>query len=199
MGSKALYRSAIRSKTMIRSAFIQLLQEKEYTKITVTDIIKIADINRSTFYAHYPDVRGVIEEIENEIIKKMLDILTEFEFTSFFENPAPILLKTSQTLEENLEFYRILFQSNGAANFLEKLKTLFSSYLISDSTIPDEIRTSNQFALRICYFSGGIVNMYQQWFSGNLEGSLNDISLEISKLIQDGFYQRAEKKDQPES
>lgn len=185
MGSKSIYRSALRSKKLIRTAFIQLLQEKEYNKITVTDIIKIADINRSTFYAHYPDVRGVIEEIENEIITKMLDILTEFEFTSFFKNPAPLLLKVSQTLEENEEFYRILIQSNGAANFVEKLKTLFANYLISDPTIPNEIKTSNHFAFRICYFSGGIVNMYQQWFSGNLEGSLNDISLEISKLIQD--------------
>lgn len=191
MGSKAIYRSAIRSKEMIRAAFIQLLQEKDYTKITVTDVIKIADINRSTFYAHYPDIRGVIEAIENEIIGQMMDILKEFEFTSFFENPAPILLRTSRMLEENEEFYRILIQSNGAAIFLEKLKTLFANYLISDSTIPDEIKTSNHFALRICYFSGGIVNMYQQWFSGNLEGSLNDISLEISKLIEDSFDKRA--------
>lgn len=36
---------------------------------------------------------------------------------------------------------------------------------------------------RICYFAGGIVNMYQEWFAGNLDCSLNDISLEVSKLL----------------
>ncbi len=50
-----------------------------------------ADLNRATFYAHYPDVRGVTEEIENEIIAKMLEVLEEFRYTNFFRNPAPLL------------------------------------------------------------------------------------------------------------
>lgn len=87
MGQKAEYRSAIRSRRMIREAYMHLLKEKDLSKITVTDIITRADLNRATFYAHYPDVRGVTEEIENEIIEKMLDILKEFEFTNFFRNP----------------------------------------------------------------------------------------------------------------
>ena len=35
--------------------------ERNLQKITVTDIVTRADINRATFYAHYPDVRGVTE------------------------------------------------------------------------------------------------------------------------------------------
>ena len=91
--TKAEYRSAIRSRRMIREAYMELLKEKDLSKITVTDIIKRADLNRATFYAHYPDVRGVTEEIENEIIGKILEVLKEFQFTSFFRNPAPLLLK----------------------------------------------------------------------------------------------------------
>ena len=85
-----------------------LLKEKDLSKITVTDIVNRADINRATFYAHYPDVRGVTEEIENEIIAKMLEVLKEFEFTNFFRNPTPLLLQLSRYLEEDAEFYRIL-------------------------------------------------------------------------------------------
>ena len=90
MGQKAEYRSAIRSRRMIREAYTQLLKEKDLSRITVTDIVKQADLNRATFYAHYPDVRGVTEEIENEIIEKMLEVLKEFRFTNFFHNPATI-------------------------------------------------------------------------------------------------------------
>ena len=32
-------------------------ERKDLSKITVTDIVNRADINRATFYAHYPDVR----------------------------------------------------------------------------------------------------------------------------------------------
>lgn len=57
MGERKVYKSALRSRKWIRQAFMELLREKEFEKITVTDIVNRADINRSTFYAHYPDVR----------------------------------------------------------------------------------------------------------------------------------------------
>ena len=184
MGQKAEYRSAIRSRRMIREAYTELLKEKDLSKITVTDIIKRADLNRATFYAHYPDVRGVTEEIENEIIAKMLDVLEEFRYTNFFRNPAPLLLKLSRYLEEDADFYRTLVRANGSEIFMEKLKKVFTDHMINDSDIPDDMRSSKMVSLRVCYFAGGIVNLYKQWFRGDLDCTLNDISMEVSKLLQ---------------
>ena len=182
--TKAEYRSAIRSRRMIREAYMELLKEKDLSKITVTDIITRADLNRATFYAHYPDVRGVTEEIENEIIEKMLEVLKEFQFTSFFRNPAPLLLKISRYLEEDTDFYRILVRANGSEIFMEKLKKVFSDHMLNDSDIPEYMRQSKMVELRVCYFAGGIVNLYKQWFRGDLNCTLNDIALEVSKLLQ---------------
>ena len=184
MGQKAEYRSAIRSRRMIREAYTELLKEKDLSKITVTDIIKRADLNRATFYAHYPDVRGVTEEIENEIIAKMLDVLEEFRYTNFFRNPAPLLLKLSRYLEEDADFYRTLVRANGSEIFMEKLKKVFTDHMINDSDIPDDMRSSKMVSLRVCYFAGGIVNLYKQWFRGDLDCILNDIAMEVSKLLQ---------------
>ena len=183
-GRKAEYRSAIRSRRLIREAYTALLKEKELSKITVTDIVNRADINRATFYAHYPDVRGVTEEIENEIIAKMLEVLKKFEFTNFFGNPAPLLLQLSRYLEEDAEFYRILIKANGSEMFMEKLKKVFTDYMLNSSDIPDEMRHSKMVRLRVCYFAGGIVNLYKQWFRGDLDCTLNDIAMEVSKLLQ---------------
>lgn len=61
--AKAEYKSAIRSRRMIQRALVELLQEKELDKITVTDIVTRADINRGTFYAHYADISGVLDSI----------------------------------------------------------------------------------------------------------------------------------------
>ena len=44
------------TKSVIRQALFDLLKEKPLNKITVTDICKMADINRSTFYSYYEDV-----------------------------------------------------------------------------------------------------------------------------------------------
>lgn len=183
MGKKAEYKSSIRSRRLIREAFIDLLKEKDLDKITVTDIVTRADINRGTFYAHYQDIRAVIEQIENEILEKMLEFLSEFKYKSFFENPLPLLLKASRWVEDDLEFYRILINSHGAEQFLEKLKMIFVNYLENDSDAPEHVKRSPEFFIRINFFAGGIINLYQVWFRGDMDCSLNEISLEMSKLI----------------
>lgn len=180
---KTEYRSAIRSRKMIREAFLELLKEKDIHKITVTDVVKKADLNRSTFYAHYSDIRAITEEMENEVIEKMMELLKKFELINFFNNPTPLLLEVSRFLENNQDLYKILLKVNDAETFLKKLKKLFADYMLSDTDIPEYLRDSKMVSLRISYFAGGIINMYQDWFAGNLECSLNDIALEVSKLL----------------
>ena len=180
---KAEYRSAIRSRKMIRESFLELLKEKDISKITVTDIVNKADLNRSTFYAHYMDVRAITEEMENEVIDKMIEILKKFEFKNFFNNPTPLLLEVSRFLESNQETYKILLKINDAETFLKKLKNEFAKYMMLDTDIPEYLKDSKMVNLRISYFAGGIINMYQDWFNGNLDCSLNDIALEVSKLL----------------
>ena len=53
---------------------------------------------------------------------KMMDVLEEFRYTNFFRNPAPLLLKISRYLEEDVDFYRTLVCANGSELFMEKLK-----------------------------------------------------------------------------
>ncbi len=192
---KAEYRSAIRSRKMIRESFLELLKEKDISKITVTDIVNKADLNRSTFYAHYPDVRAITEEMENEVIDKMIEILEKFEFKNFFNNPTPLLLEVSRFLESNQETYKILLKVNDAETFLKKLKNEFAKYMMSDTDIPEYLKDSKMVNLRISYFAGGIINMYQDWFNGNLDCSLNDISLEVSKLLSLEANELFERKD----
>lgn len=168
---------------MIREAFLTLLKKKPEIKITVTDIVNLADINRTTFYAHYPDVRGVVEELENDVIDKMMIILKDFHYFSFFKNPAPLLLQISRFLEADVELYKQLINIDSSEAFLEKLKKIFAEFMENDPDIPEYIREKSSFAIRVSYFTGGIVNAYRQWLTGELDCSLNDISMEVAAMI----------------
>jgi AcrR family transcriptional regulator len=183
VGKKAEYKSAIRSKRLIRQAFVELMQEKKLEKITVTDIVTRADINRGTFYAHYQDTRAVIEEIENEIIEKMLESLGELRSKNFFQNPLPFFLNISKWLEEDLEFYRMLMNLRGSEPFLVKLKEIFVEHMETDRDVPEHIRKTPEFFIRTHFFAGGIINLYQVWFRGEMDLSLHEIALEVCKII----------------
>ena len=61
--------SAKKTQSLIRNTFAMMISEKkELSKITVSELVKRANINRSTFYSHYDDIYGVAEEYENELI-----------------------------------------------------------------------------------------------------------------------------------
>lgn len=51
------------TKSAIKAAFIQLLNERPLSKISVKSIVDICNISRNTFYYHYQDIPSLLEEI----------------------------------------------------------------------------------------------------------------------------------------
>lgn len=49
-----------RTRRLLQDALIDLMVEKGYESLTVKDIVDRANVGRSTFYAHYPDVRELL-------------------------------------------------------------------------------------------------------------------------------------------
>ena len=64
-----------------------------------------------------------------------------------------------------------------------KLKKIFAEFMENDPDIPEYIREKSSFAIRVSYFTGGIVNAYKQRLTGELDCSLNDIPMEIASVI----------------
>lgn len=184
MVQKKPYRNAIRSKTMIRQAFLELLQEKPCEKITVTDITNRADINRSTFYAHYPDVQGLIEEIEEEIIQGSMQLLSDLTWQKIIQDPKIFLQALIQPVEENKQLYTLLVQSDYASRQLYKISESFAEFAIHAPELPEALRNSKNFVVRINFFIGGIINTYNQWLTGRLDCSLDDIAEDLARTIQ---------------
>lgn len=183
MAEKKEYRSAARSRRLIREAFQQLLREKAFEKITVTDIVKRADINRSTFYAHYPDVRGLVEEILDEVVAKSTRLVKDTDYQSIFDDPRPFLNDLLQIGMENLELYKLIGGSDFALRQVEMLKTSLLEKAISAVDIPEHIRQSNAYRIQINFFIGGILNTYQQWMTGTLECTPEEIMEQIACMI----------------
>ena len=184
MAERREYRSSVRSRRMIREAFMELLDEKEFGKITVTDITNRADLNRSTFYAHYPDVQGVVEEIQDEIIDRNMELVKQMKYRNILRDPMPYLNSICVTLEENIRLYTRMGHAAEVHIHLDKYRMMMAEDIMNHSEIPEEIRNAAFFEIRIHFFVGGIMNTYQQWAEGKLKRTLTEISQEIASLIQ---------------
>lgn len=184
---KSEYKNAVRSRKLIRTAYAELLQEKEAEKITVTDIAKRANISRGTFYAHYSDSMAVLRQIEDEFFQYMLTILDEFQYTDIIKDPYPILWRTFQILEQKKDFFSILVNRKDINTFAEKLMQFFITNIISSENIPEEVKTDEQFQCAIHFYAGGIVMLYQSWLKNSFSLSLKDLVSLISTLLKTGW------------
>ena len=101
-----------RTKKLLRQALTRLMQQKDFQSITVTDVVREADINRGTFYAHYRDVYDLREKIEAEMIEDFRELIADLH-PSGTSNLQPVLARAVDYLEENREIVRALVRGTG--------------------------------------------------------------------------------------
>ena len=187
MSGKAEYKSAIRSRKLIRRAFVELVLEKGSEKITVKSIVERAEVSRGTFYAHYADIYEVMEEIENETMGQMVDLINEYKDIDIMSNPKPFLHKTAQFFKRDIEFYRMLINTDRASTFIAKLKeVLIKKMLDHKETIQNE-QESAEFTLRVHFFVNGLVSLYQDWFTKKIDGTLEELADSVGNFFIQGF------------
>lgn len=179
---KAEYRSAVRSRKLINDALADLLTEKSLDKITVTDVVRRADINRGTFYAHYKDIPDVVDHLIQQTFSVIQKAVTEQENGK--ETIGSTLLITMQhILEEDLPFYRKILNSSASSIMQEQLVSVVTQFMLEHkdrfySGTQDEY----QIAIRFC--AGGLSNLYRDWFSGKLSCTLSELTQTGVMLIE---------------
>jgi len=169
------YRNSERTKKWIRKAFIELIEEKkEINKITITELVKKADITKPTFYYHYCDIYGVAEEIENELISKLSEALdnvnNKFD-NDYSENITTVIL----FLEEHETEYRLLINATELIYFIEKLKQIFTKKLISEYNIKSFSSNPETRALQVNFLINGFTNLIIDYFKGKINSNLSTI------------------------
>jgi len=138
----------LKTRKNIKTAFINLLLEKEFKDITIQNIIDEALIGRSTFYDHYFDKYDLLNQLVNEVLVDFKDIIkdrfslkSENDFIKFFLNliehyskQRTIFLALLNVKTESVDLYNSL---------INILRDECSSYLDSidfqnKSTVPKE-------------------------------------------------------------
>lgn len=107
----------------LQKSIIELNQHYELYNISVKALCKHAHVARSTFYAYYDNVTDLQEEIEDNLIYKLLKLnhdfidspITNEEDLAFFENTCHYIVENKQI------FYTFLI-TNPNIRFIKKWK-----------------------------------------------------------------------------
>ena len=94
------------SQEKIEKAFIELLQTREIKEITVSDIIKITGLNRSTFYANYVDVYDLADKTRSMLADEFSSLFADYDY--YTEHSGAVRMFSH--IRYNQIFYKTYFK-----------------------------------------------------------------------------------------
>lgn len=95
------------SVAKIEQVFVELLQTKPFNQITVSDICKKANLNRSTFYSNYLDIYDLASKIKEHLENEIACLYQEEHINQFNSNDY---LKLFRHIKNNQIFYNTYFK-----------------------------------------------------------------------------------------
>jgi AcrR family transcriptional regulator len=119
----------VRTRQLLKDAFIDLLQEMEIEKISVNRIAERATINRVTFYLHYRDIPDMMDKMADDMIEdiqRALDVSTTIEGDADKRDSLG-LLNLLEHIAENAKFYKVVLGSRRTPVFTERLLKMLST------------------------------------------------------------------------
>ncbi len=119
-----------KTRAAIKSAFLELRRKKSIEKITVTELSKLAEINKATFYLHYSDIYSLTEDIEDEVID---DIIGEIQdINEFFDDPKRITCDMFRAFVKNRRMLNTIFSGSRHSNFANKIEQRIKARLYAE-------------------------------------------------------------------
>lgn len=184
MAERGMNRNAQRSIRLLKEAFMELLAEKPYESITVSDVARKADLNRGTFYAHFDNVDDLMRSVMADTADTISVFLSKAVESGFLEDPLPVLTQVGAYLDENRELTRKLVESRSVEPFVYALESRFREW------VQQRIPVNTQQEKKACamltdYIAGGVLQTYRSWLMGEYPGAeIEEVNKCLSEFVR---------------
>ena len=160
---KSTHKNAVRSRQMIKKAFAEMLNEKDITKITVTDIVERAGISRGTFYAHYMDVYDLYNAIEANMMEAVRETIDQIGAKNILLDPTDVITSAFAFLEEKKTYYKLFVTTSRSDSLINRIVSFTGERLTAevDGSFTEE--ETKEVKLFIYYSLGAIESNAKAW------------------------------------
>ena len=170
----------------IMEAFFLLIREKDFEKITVSDVIKKAGIVRSTFYNHYENVPALVTAAEDKTIEDIFSLMESFHPQNDKEMCRSYFLAICNYTRQN-PFLSNLLESPHGDRFLEKAMTMFHRYVtnVTNVRVPGD-SSREQFSYMIAGIIGCTIGILHKWTAEEFAASPESIAEMLTNIFLNG-------------
>lgn len=162
------------SQEKIERIFVELIQEKNLNEISVTDICKKANLNRSTFYANYFDVYDLADKIKERLESDVSDLYQDEKLNQYNSNDFS---KIFHLVKENPLFFKTYFKLE-----FDSTDTFKQDYRY-DTNQAKEFYNDEYIDYHIAFFKAGFNAILKKWL---YEGCVEPIE-DMCKIISSEY------------
>ncbi len=178
---KSTHKNAVRSRQMIKKAFAEMLNEKDITKITVTDIVEKAGISRGTFYAHYMDVYDLYNAIETNVMETVREAIDLVGAKNILLDPTEIISRAFAFLEEKKNYYKLFVTTSRSDSMINRIVSFTGERLTAEIDGVFTAEETKEVMLFIFYSIGAIESIVKAWLDEKVPLTAAECSALISQ------------------
>lgn len=181
-----------RTKQMFEHALLDLMDEKEYEKITVLEIAERSTLNRATFYLHYFDKDDLLEQILDEALDDLKESVEvkEVEYKYDSENPHPIFIRLFEKMTERYKFYHTMLVRENNPYFTAYVRKILKNF-VEDGTaymVKDNIQYNVPKEISIAYITSAYLGVIIWWLKNEMPYAPKFMAVKLTRMSTVGPF-----------
>ena len=177
--AKHLDRRTRRTQAALQHAMITLLGRKPLNEISITELTRLADVNRATFYAHYTNVYDLFKHIEEDFMRTCKAMIQRHSHEIARNDYAPLIEEIFTFFDEHEHLFSIFVDTENSTMFTALIERIHDAlhdvvdpielveehernkglHMARDHAMMDMVRN-----YQFDYIAGGVVNILRDWF-----------------------------------
>lgn len=164
------------------------MSEKPLPSITVAELCIRAEINRSTFYAHYSDIYDLQQKLEQEIYSEFLTTLSQVALTdNTSEDKVPIFMLTIfRFLKRNADMCAVFLGPHSDRQFvMTLLDTAKETTMVQYGKLYKKA-SAHQLELFYTFIAYGCIGLLEYWMRNGFSESVEEMAQLSNQMIMKG-------------
>jgi len=188
MKNGGIDKRVIKTKNAIFEAFKQLVQEKDMSDITISELTQKANITRSTFYMYYNTVSDVRTDIENTIMARIDRIMSETDICNSIRNPYPLLSMLADEILKQDQNNRYILSSSTSGQLMDKINDrIVEAYMHWFKENEGSTNDIGKVKYIVAFAAAGMTECFKIWFNHKSSLTLEELCKNISDAMSKGI------------
>lgn len=163
----------------MKAAMLELMQKIPFEKITVKSICQRAGVNRGTFYSHYTDMEGMMNDLEEYLSGELLQVVEEW---IKYNGSKSIFLLYLRYIKEHQYVYQVTLSNRKALPIKKSFQPLLE-HLILPICRTAQITDEEELLYYNVYFQSGITMVLKCWIENGCKKSDEEMNVILMNCV----------------